>query len=89
MNVEDVKLYQNRAVAYRDYGVLKGQKIPNFYDKNKAISSFKSCISDFEKGEKITELECKHILHTECISEWVKYKSECPVCRSFVKTIKT
>ena len=47
------------------------------------------CISDFEKGEKITELECKHILHTECISEWVKYKSECPVCRSFVKTIKT
>lgn len=54
LNVEDVKLYQNRAVAYRDYGVLKGQKIPNFYDKNKAISSFKSCISDFEKVLSIT-----------------------------------
>ncbi|WP_395807454.1 tetratricopeptide repeat protein [Daejeonella sp.] len=54
LNAEDVKLYQNRAVAYRDYGVLKGQKIPNFYDKNKAISSFRSCISDFEKVLSIT-----------------------------------
>lgn len=49
LNPEDVKLYQNRAVAHRDYGVLKGQKIPNFYDKNKATGSFKSCIADFEK----------------------------------------
>ncbi len=54
LNTEDVKLYQNRAVAYRDYGVLKGQKIPNFYDKNKAISSFRACISDFEKVLSIT-----------------------------------
>ena len=54
LNAEDVKLYQNRAVAYRDYGVLKGQKIPNFYDKNKAISSIRSCISDFEKVLSIT-----------------------------------
>ena len=49
LNAEDVKLYQNRAVSYRDYGVLKGQKIPDFYDKNKATNSFTSCISDFEK----------------------------------------
>ena len=54
LNSEDVKLYQNRAVAYRDYGVLKGQKIPNFYDKNKAVSAFKLCISDFEKVLTIT-----------------------------------
>lgn len=45
------------------------------------------CVTNFEVGEKITELECKHILHTNCISEWVKYKSECPVCRHSVKTI--
>jgi tetratricopeptide (TPR) repeat protein len=54
LNSEDVKLYQNRAVAYRDYGVLKGQKIPNFHDKTKAINAFKSCISDFEKVLSIT-----------------------------------
>lgn len=54
LNSEDVKLYQNRAVSYRDYGVLKGQKIPDFYDKNKATSSFRSCIADFEKVLSIT-----------------------------------
>lgn len=54
LSPDDVKLYQNRAVAYRDYGVLKGQKIPNLYDKTKAIASFKSCINDFEKVLSIT-----------------------------------
>lgn len=54
LNSEDVKLYQNRAVSYRDYGVLKGQKIPNFYDKNKATNSFRLCIADFEKVLTIT-----------------------------------
>lgn len=46
---DDVKLYQNRAIAYRDYGVLKGQKIPRLYDKNKAIEAFRYCIADFQK----------------------------------------
>ena len=54
LNSEDVKIYQNRAVAYRDYGVLKGQKIPGLYDKNKATGSFRSCIADFEKVLSIT-----------------------------------
>lgn len=47
------------------------------------------CVSDIEEGDKITELECNHVLHTECISEWVKYKSECPVCRHDIKTTDT
>lgn len=54
LNSEDVKLYQNRAVAYRDYGVLKGQKIPNFQDKTRAINAFRSCINDFEKVLSLT-----------------------------------
>ena len=49
----------------------------------------KSCVickSDFEFNDKITVLECKHIHHTECITEWVKYKSECPTCRAKIHT---
>jgi len=52
----------------------------------------KSCVickSDLELNDKITVLECKHILHTECIAEWVKYKSECPTCRSKIHTTFT
>jgi hypothetical protein len=46
------------------------------------------CISSFNVHEKITELECTHIFHTSCVSEWVKYKSDCPVCRKSIKTKK-
>lgn len=49
INADDIKLYQNRALAYRDYGVLKAQKIPKFYDKNKATEAFRMCINDFQK----------------------------------------
>lgn len=49
LNADDVKFYQNRAIAYRDYGVLKGQKIPKLYDKTKALTALKSCIHDLEK----------------------------------------
>jgi hypothetical protein len=45
------------------------------------------CISKFDVGENITELECKHSLHTHCIAEWVKYKSECPICRYAIITV--
>ena len=45
------------------------------------------CVTKYQIGENITELTCKHIFHTECISEWVKYKSECPVCRQSIDTI--
>jgi hypothetical protein len=44
------------------------------------------CVSNYEIGEKITKIECNHIYHTNCISEWVKYKSECPVCRRSIET---
>ena len=49
INSEDIKLYQNRAIAYRDYGTIKAQKIPRIYDKVKAIDAFKACIIDFQR----------------------------------------
>ena len=42
------------------------------------------CQSDFEKKNMVSKLECSHIFHTECISEWVRYKSECPNCKANV-----
>lgn len=52
-----------------------------YKDKNCSI-----CLSEFEKKEKIVKLECDHLYHDHCISEWIKYKSECPVCRKKVST---
>jgi hypothetical protein len=56
-------------------------------DESMKNESCTICVSKFDVGENITELECKHTLHTDCIAEWVKYKSECPVCRQDIQTI--
>lgn len=49
LNPEDIKFYQNRALAYHDYGVLKAQKIPKLYDKVKAVEALKACMVDYQK----------------------------------------
>jgi hypothetical protein len=43
------------------------------------------CLSVFENGDSIGHLDCNHIFHFECINEWCKYKSQCPMCREEVQ----
>lgn len=46
---DNIKYYQNRAIAYRDYSEFKLQPGSRFYDKNLAINSLKASIQDFQK----------------------------------------
>jgi tetratricopeptide (TPR) repeat protein len=45
----DAKSYQNRAIAYRDYGLFRLQPDTRFYDRVRGINSLKASIADFEK----------------------------------------
>jgi len=45
----DIKFYQNRGIAYRDYGVFKLQTNTRCYDKSRGISSLKASIADLEQ----------------------------------------
>jgi len=49
INSSDMKFYQNRAIAYRDYGIFKLQPGAKPNDKARGISSLKASITDFEK----------------------------------------
>jgi tetratricopeptide (TPR) repeat protein len=49
LNNGDKNLFQNRAIAYRDYAILKGQRNSKVYDKPTALNSYKSSISDFQR----------------------------------------
>lgn len=48
-DLRDNKYYQNRGIAYRDYGVFKLQATSRFYDKARGINSLKASITDLEK----------------------------------------
>ncbi|OMO62496.1 Zinc finger, RING-type [Corchorus olitorius] len=44
------------------------------------------CRVDYEDGDSLTVLTCKHSYHPECINNWLKINKVCPVCSAEVST---
>ena len=38
------------------------------------------CMDTFSQGEKVKRLPCEHIFHTDCMSQWIQTKNNCPFC---------
>jgi Ring finger domain len=39
------------------------------------------CQNDYEFGDELRELPCKHQFHVACIDQWLPIKRTCPLCR--------
>ncbi|MEC3880415.1 tetratricopeptide repeat protein [Parapedobacter sp. 10938] len=65
LNGEDVKYYQNRGIAYRDLGILRGTAGTANYDKAIATDAYNNSVVDFEQvlamapGKKDIQTELK------------------------------
>jgi len=58
------------------------------YDKdNKDIQESKCsiCLLNYEKNDELRLLLCTHTFHKECIDNWFKTSSTCPICRTDLK----
>ncbi|KAK1272573.1 E3 ubiquitin ligase BIG BROTHER-related [Acorus gramineus] len=44
------------------------------------------CRVDYEEGDALTVLSCKHLYHPECINNWLQINKVCPVCSTEVTT---
>jgi hypothetical protein len=51
------------------------------YTKSDGDETCTICLSLLENGDSIGHLDCNHKFHFDCINEWCKYKSQCPMCR--------
>lgn len=51
-------------------------KLPN----ENAVCSI--CLMDYEEGEKVKILPCRHHYHDECVDNWLNVDDVCPSCRS-------
>lgn len=43
------------------------------------------CKSSYTKGQILLDLRCDHLFHEECLTEWLRVQSTCPLCRSNTK----
>lgn len=38
------------------------------------------CLCDFDEGDAMTILPCRHHFHPECVGQWLKKSKRCPLC---------
>merc|ERR1711964_413547 len=38
-------------------------------------------LCNFEKGETVRVLGCKHHFHKDCVDQWLKQNRKCPLCK--------
>eukprot|EP01063_Lacrimia_lanifica_P015562 TRINITY_DN2226_c3_g2_i1.p1 TRINITY_DN2226_c3_g2~~TRINITY_DN2226_c3_g2_i1.p1 ORF type:complete len:860 (+),score=224.45 TRINITY_DN2226_c3_g2_i1:61-2640(+) len=42
------------------------------------------CHDEFVEGSEVITLACGHFFHADCITEWLRHRSNCPTCRAEV-----
>ncbi|XP_047071230.1 E3 ubiquitin ligase BIG BROTHER-related-like [Lolium rigidum] len=57
--------------------------------QDKQDSNMEQCVIcrvEFEEGESLIALPCKHSYHSECINQWLQLNKVCPMCSAEVPT---
>ncbi|CAF3642368.1 unnamed protein product [Rotaria sp. Silwood1] len=61
--------------------ILFGQEPDQFNQTECAI-----CRTNFEANEPVKKLDCAHLFHSECVTNWLLITRLCPVCRRRMST---
>ena len=50
-------------------------------EQAKELVSCSVCLEEYNEGDTIKHLQCKHDFHSDCIIQWARQHNTCPVCR--------
>ncbi|KAJ4838858.1 hypothetical protein Tsubulata_010892, partial [Turnera subulata] len=53
---------------------------------NSEMNQCAVCQDDFEMGEEVKQMPCKHLYHEGCLMPWLQLHNSCPVCRHELPT---
>lgn len=58
------------------------------FTKNEIYETCAICLDDYEEGDRLRILPCRHAYHTKCIDVWLtKNRRVCPICKRKVYAI--
>ncbi|KAM2843203.1 hypothetical protein COP1_025946 [Malus domestica] len=77
---------ENRGLSADTIASLPSVSYKTGSSQNGSNESCVICRLDFEDGENLTILSCKHSYHSECINNWLTINKICPVCSAEVST---
>jgi ribosomal protein S17 len=81
--MEELWLEANKkTVSVVMFSTFKHSKYQKSMSKEFDLDSDVICMCEFEEGEQITILPCKHLYHTECIEQNFKERNTCPICHA-------
>jgi E3 ubiquitin-protein ligase DOA10 len=82
---------EQRAQAQEQDDIISNV-VKMFYDpaKYKLADNCVICMGDFELNQEVTPLPCdmRHVFHTECITQWMKTQTKCPLCKAEITVEK-
>eukprot|EP00040_Diaphanoeca_grandis_P000867 m.16698 g.16698 ORF g.16698 m.16698 type:complete len:219 (-) comp11162_c0_seq2:40-696(-) len=85
-SVRELKIVlKNRGVEI-DRGALEKEDLLRYFDGETTTCSI--CIDEYETGDVLRVLRCKHLFHRECIDKWGKAACDlarpvaCPLCNT-------
>ncbi|KAM7276584.1 hypothetical protein ACFE04_018450 [Oxalis oulophora] len=77
-----------KIITAKQYNQMIEEKNPTIQYKKGSSSALESmqcsvCLSDFEEGDKVRRLKCKHTFHKDCLDKWLhEFFATCPLCRT-------
>eukprot|EP00534_Pseudo-nitzschia_fraudulenta_P000459 CAMPEP_0201126450 /NCGR_PEP_ID=MMETSP0850-20130426/26140_1 /ASSEMBLY_ACC=CAM_ASM_000622 /TAXON_ID=183588 /ORGANISM="Pseudo-nitzschia fraudulenta, Strain WWA7" /LENGTH=356 /DNA_ID=CAMNT_0047394889 /DNA_START=162 /DNA_END=1232 /DNA_ORIENTATION=+ len=45
------------------------------------------CLCEYEKGDMLVSLPCKHVFHEACITSWTDHNTRCPLCNADLQSV--
>ncbi|KAI4355231.1 hypothetical protein L6164_004024 [Bauhinia variegata] len=76
--ITTVGLDESTIESYEKVVIGESRRLPGPNDGSCSI-----CLSEYNTKETIRLIpECKHCFHADCIDEWLRMNSSCPVCRN-------
>ena len=71
------------SINLKDFIENDKTEIKTFYEKTDIKEC---CICLEEDNHEYIKTKCSHVYHKNCLSEWLKINTSCPICRSEMNT---